>query len=190
MTYKISWVTVSWTEHMFTLHVLLELIVSLFIFHTCDPMIDVIMEPSRVLWVNPTCFSGTVRQIFLVIPITRANISLKIYWRWFGSFILKGCIILENFIYHFQLTNRKSTMFIWLFRVKTEQGFIFFFSYPSEVFEAYFYQQKTGSSATFQPWGVGNFEPPAVYVWLVSFILDKWCKTTWFHMISAEVSFF
>lgn len=67
MTYRTGPVTISWTECMCTLHVLLELMVSLSAFHpSFNPVLEGTPGWHRVLPVSPTYFTGTAGHLLLV----------------------------------------------------------------------------------------------------------------------------
>lgn len=120
MTHEASQVTISGAECMFTLHVLLELIISLFIFHAASfgPVIETV--------------HGATESFASVFPISQhcSTSSLGDTCHQ-GKHRIKNSFYrgrgLENFIDHFWLMNRIFARFIWLFRVVTEQeGFGFF----------------------------------------------------------------
>ena len=99
-----------------------------------------LMGLHRVLRVNPRYFTGIPGHLFL--PITRANTSLKIYQRWFGSFTLQGIHPRELYT-PFLINELKMYWALFDSLGLKLNNTVFFFSDSSEPFETCFFQSHT-----------------------------------------------
>ena len=129
-----------------------------------------LMGLHRVLRVNPRYFTGIPGHLFL--PITRANTSLKIYQRWFGSFTLQGIHPRELYT-PFLINELKMywALFDSLGLKLNNTVFFFFLILLNPLRHAFSSHIHSGPELV-------HFEHPPMYVQLVILILEKGCETT------------